>query len=81
MGSLISSSLNGFHDLRNSGGITWAYVKQDLSDLRPPDWYSEKGEGLENSFSPGWNKILSIYTIEFWETAIAKRNPSMEEYC
>lgn len=46
MSSLIPLALNYFWGLRK--WYNWVYVKQDLSDLRPPGWYKEKGKDLNN---------------------------------
>lgn len=51
MSLLISLALNYFLGLKK-----WcdrAFAKQHLSYLRPPSWYKEKSEDLENWFLPG----------------------------
>ena len=42
MSSLISLALNYYQDLRK--WYNCAYVRQELSDLTPPNWYKEKGK-------------------------------------
>lgn len=67
----MSLALNYFQGLRKC--FNWAYVRQDLSDLRPPVLQRER-KGFRRLIlaSMRWNTF--IYTIEFWERAEAKRN-------
>lgn len=46
MSLLISLALNYFQGLKK--WCNWAFAKQHLSDLRPPSWYKEKNDDLEN---------------------------------
>lgn len=79
MSSLISWALNYYQDLRK--WCNWAYVRQELSDLTPPDWYKEKKKGFRKLILTRIGWTICIYTAGFWVRAEAKSNFLLNEHC